>query len=68
MNDYISVKDKADPAVVHKVLKLLLQVSIRELHNNLIEQLPEVSKDGIPLISDSKLREMIPPQVKKMTD
>ena len=68
MNDYVSVKDKADPTVVHKVPKLLLQVSIRELHNDLIEQLPEASKDGIPLISDTKLRELMPPQVKKMTE
>ena len=68
MNDYVRVKDKADPSVVHKVPKLLLQVSIGELHNDLIEQLPEASKDGIPLISDNKLREMIPPQLKQMTD
>ena len=68
MNDYVSVKDKADPSVVHKVPKLLLQITIRELHNDLIDQLPEASKDGIPLISDTKLREMMPPQVKKMTD
>ena len=47
MNDYISVKDKVDPSVVHKLPKFLLQVSIRELHNDLIE-LPEASKDGIP--------------------
>ena len=57
MNDYISVKDKADPTVVHKLPKLLLQVSIQELHNNLIEQLPEAFKDGISLVSDTKLRE-----------
>ena len=31
MNNYVSVKDKADPTIVHKVPKLLLQVSIREL-------------------------------------
>lgn len=68
MNDYVSVKDKADPSVLHKVPKLLLQVSIRELHNNLIEQLPEASKDVIPLISDTKLRQMMPPQVKKMSE
>ena len=68
MNDYVSVKDTVDPSVVQKVPKLLLQVSIRELHNDLIEQLPEASKDGIPLISDTKLREMMPPQVKKMTE
>ncbi len=68
MNDFVLVKDKEDPTTVHKVPKLLLQVSIRELHNNLIEQLPEASKDGVPLVSDAKLRQMIPPQVKKMTD
>ena len=28
MNDYVSVKDKAEPSVVHKVPTLLLQVSI----------------------------------------
>ena len=65
MNDCVLVKDKDDPTVVKKVPKLLLQVSIRELHNDLIEQLPEASKDGIPLVSDSVLRKMIPPQVKK---
>ena len=68
MNDYVSVKDKADPSVVHKVPKLLLQITIRELHNDLIDELPEASKDGVPLISDTKLRQMMPPQVKKMTD
>ena len=55
MNDSVSVKDKADPSVVHKLPKLLLKVSIQELHNDLIEQLPEASKDGIPLVSDTKL-------------
>ncbi len=55
MNDCVSVKDKADPTIVHKVPKLLLQVSIRELHNDLIEQLPEASKDGEPLVSDNSL-------------
>eukprot|EP00534_Pseudo-nitzschia_fraudulenta_P011366 CAMPEP_0201217632 /NCGR_PEP_ID=MMETSP0851-20130426/190158_1 /ASSEMBLY_ACC=CAM_ASM_000631 /TAXON_ID=183588 /ORGANISM="Pseudo-nitzschia fraudulenta, Strain WWA7" /LENGTH=129 /DNA_ID=CAMNT_0047507285 /DNA_START=1401 /DNA_END=1790 /DNA_ORIENTATION=- len=68
MNNYVCVKDKADQLVVHKVPKLLLQVSIRELHNDLIEQLSQASKDGIPLISDSQLRQMIPPQVKQMTE
>ena len=68
MNDYVSVKDKADPSVVHKLPKLLLQVTIQELHNDLIDQLPEASEDGVPLISDTKLRQMMPRQVKKMTD
>ena len=64
MNDYVRVKDKDDPSVLHEVPKLLLQVSIGELHNDLIEQLPEASKDDIPLVSDTKLREMMPPRVK----
>ena len=67
MNDYVRVKDKADPSVVHKVPKLLLQVSIQELRNDLIEQGPKASKGGNPLISDNKPREMIPPQLKQMT-
>ena len=58
------MKDKADPTIVQKVPKLLLQISIGELHNDLIEQLPEASKDDIPLVSDTKLREMMPPRVK----
>ena len=62
MNDYVSVKDKADPSVVHKVPKLLLQIMVQELHIDLIKQLPEASKDGVPLILDTKLREMIPPK------
>ena len=48
--------------------KFLLQVTIWELHNDLVEQLPEASKDGISLVSDTKLRETIPPQVKNMAD
>ena len=28
MNNYVSVRDKVDPTIVHKVPKLLLQVSI----------------------------------------
>ena len=30
----------------------------------MIEQLPEASKDGIPLIADTKLRERIPPGIR----
>ena len=56
MNDCVSVRDKADPIKVEKIPKLLLQVSIQELHNDLIDQLPEASEDGIQLVSDSKLR------------
>ena len=55
MNDYVRVKDKADPSIVHKVPRLLLQISIQELHNDLIEQIPEAYKNGISLISDAKL-------------
>ena len=34
----------------------------------MIEQLLEASKDGISLLSDTKMKQMIPPQMKKMTD
>ena len=54
--------------------KLLIEISIRELHNNLLE-LPESGglaeardAEGKVIISDSVLRCLLPPQLWKMTD
>ena len=53
--------------------KLLLQVSIRELHNNLISTakyggLKEArDEDDKIIIGDSILRSLLPPQLKKMS-
>ena len=69
MNDMVQVKDKIDPTKNSFVPKLLLQISIRELHCNLIELLPEATnEDGNTLISDTKPRQILPPHSKKMTD
>eukprot|EP00534_Pseudo-nitzschia_fraudulenta_P008800 CAMPEP_0201152536 /NCGR_PEP_ID=MMETSP0851-20130426/13186_1 /ASSEMBLY_ACC=CAM_ASM_000631 /TAXON_ID=183588 /ORGANISM="Pseudo-nitzschia fraudulenta, Strain WWA7" /LENGTH=49 /DNA_ID= /DNA_START= /DNA_END= /DNA_ORIENTATION= len=49
MNDYVSVKDKARSNRSSQATKVTpLRVSIQELHDDLIDQLPEASKDGIP--------------------
>ena len=54
------------------VLKCLLQVSARELHNNIVSDTKDgglkeaiYENDNI-LISDSKLHSLFPPQFKKM--
>lgn len=41
-NDTVKVPDKNDPTKKVKTNRLLLQISIRELHNDMLEQLPEV--------------------------
>ena len=53
------------------VPKLLLQVSVRELHNSLVSDpndgcLKDArDEDGKIIISDSTLRSLLPPQLKK---
>ncbi len=47
--------------------KLLLEISVRELHNNLLE--PTVNGGlGEVLISDTALRYLLPPQLRPMTE
>jgi uncharacterized protein YciW len=55
------------------VPKLLIEISVRELHNDLLE-LPESGglaeardAEGKVIISDSVLRCLLPPQLRKMT-
>ena len=55
------------------VPKLLLQVSIRELHNSLVSD-PQYGglndardEENNIIISDSKLRSLLPPQLKQMS-
>ena len=66
-NDTILVRDPDDPSTKIKKPKLLLQVSIRELHNGLIASVPSCKKNGKPLISDTKLRMILPKEVRRMT-
>ena len=53
--------------------KLLLQVSVRELHNRLVSDTNDGGlkdardKDGEIIISDYTLRSMLPPQLKQMS-
>ena len=53
--------------------KLLLRVSVRELHNNFVSNTKDGGlkearyEDDNILISDSTLRSLLPPQLKKMS-
>ena len=66
MNDTILVPDPDDSSKKIRVGKLLLQTSVRSLHNDLIRDVPEcLSTNGELLLLDTKLRQMMPPKVKK---
>ena len=70
-NDSLKVvlDDQSEPQLVPK---LLLQVSVEELHNNLVSDPNDVGlkdardEDGKIIISDSTLRSLLPPQLKQM--
>jgi hypothetical protein len=69
-NDTIIIKDNNNEKT--RVGKLLLQISIRELHNDLLSDGPlglPGAKDtaGEPIISDTALRSLLPPQLKRMS-
>ena len=69
-NDCLKVVlyDQTEPTLVPK---LLLQVSVRELHNSLVSDPNDGGledardEDGKIIISDSTLRSLLPPQFKK---
>jgi hypothetical protein len=72
-NDTLLLRDR-ETGVVTRVPKLLLEIPIRELHNDLIAS-PESgglaeARDakGDVIISDSMLRCLLPPQLRKMTE
>ena len=68
-NDMVTVEDPEDTTKFIKVPKLLLQVSIRELHTDVIENVEGATDPaGNPVISDTKLREILPPEVKRTAD
>ena len=62
--------DQTEPQLVPK---LLLQMSVRELHNSLLSNSNDGSlkdardEDGTILISNSTLRSLLPPQLKQMS-
>ena len=71
-NDCLKVVlyDQTEPTLVPK---LLLQVSVRELHNSLVSDPNDGGlkdsrhEDGKIIISDSMLHSLLPPQLKKMS-
>jgi hypothetical protein len=72
-NDTLLIRNR-ETGVITRVPKLLIEISIRELHNDLIE-LPESGglaeardAEGKVIISDSMLRCLLPPQLRKMTE
>ena len=65
----VTVKDPEDSTKFIKVPKLLLQVSIRELHTDVIENVEGATNAAEdPGIIDTKLCEIFPPEMKRMTD
>ena len=66
--DTVTVPDPADSNRKMKVQKMLRQISMRELHNDLIKNVPACTKNGRVLISDTNLRAILPPQVKPMSN
>ena len=66
----IVLDDQTEPQLVPK---LLLQVSVRELHNSLVSDpndgglKDDRDEDGKIIISDSTLRLLFPPQLKKIS-
>ena len=67
----------AETGKKERVGKLLLEISVRELHNDLISTATGGLVDGLPeardakgkvVISDTSLRYLLPPQLKAMTE
>ena len=70
VKDTILVRDKLTGKQNQRVGKYLIQISIRELHNDLIKSkseggLNEVWNENKLLVSDTGLRYIIPVNVKK---
>ena len=61
MNDMVCIPDPNDETKTIKTSKLLLSISVRELHNYLLKHLDAAkTPDGEVLISDTKLRKILP--------
>ena len=60
-NDMEIVKDPENTTKSIKVPNLLLQISILELHTDIIENVQEATDaGGNPVISDTKLHQILP--------
>ena len=66
----IKMEGQKDPVLMEK---LLIQISIRELHNDLVKPMSEGGfagardKEGNIIIGDTTLKRLLPPQLRKMT-
>ncbi|OEU12948.1 hypothetical protein FRACYDRAFT_243200 [Fragilariopsis cylindrus CCMP1102] len=73
-SDTLLVPDGTTSGVKKRVNKILLQLPVRELHNDLIDADPLIGLAGARdcngniLISDTKLRELLPPHLRMMSD
>ncbi|OEU19555.1 hypothetical protein FRACYDRAFT_235613 [Fragilariopsis cylindrus CCMP1102] len=73
-SDTLLVPDGSTRGVKKRVNKILLQIPVRELHNDLIDADPLIGLAGARdcngkiLISDTKLRELLPPHLRMMSD
>jgi hypothetical protein len=70
VNKIVIIKDANNEKT--RVGKLLLQISIREIHNKLLSdgplEFPEAKEvNAYAIISDTPLRLLLPPQLKKMS-
>jgi hypothetical protein len=72
--DRLLMKDDPETGIKVRTGKILLEVSVRELHNNLLE--PPANgglscarnAEGKVLISDTALRYLLPPQLRRMKE
>ena len=66
-NDMATVKNQE--GLLIKVPKLLLQIPIRVLHNDLVKNLVEaIDSTGKVMVSDTKLRQILPKELRYMSN
>mmetsp|Transcript_5084 Transcript_5084/g.7971 ORF Transcript_5084/g.7971 Transcript_5084/m.7971 type:complete len:182 (+) Transcript_5084:2-547(+) len=70
-NETLLIADPDNPTHKKRVAKLLLEISIRELHNDLLHEerglVTVRNEKGDVLISDTALRYLVPEQLRRMT-
>jgi hypothetical protein len=72
--DTLLVSDPENPGTRKRMNKILLQIPVRELHNGLLSTDPLIGLPGVRdcsgniLISDTKLRSMLPKHLRMMSD
>jgi hypothetical protein len=73
-SDTLLVSDRASPGMKKRMNKILLQIPVRELHNDLCSGDLLIGLAGVRdcsgklFISDTKLRSLLPPHLQMMSD